>query len=262
MPVYADATSVEALAQVLAAADRALALDPDLVGALTARGMALAMTAWEFDRGIAELRRATEVDPGYAKAHHWLGLVLMHVGRLDEGIAQIERAAELEPLSLIIHDDLARFAFFAGRPDQAIVEFDKTIELDPRFPVAYIRSAEMYRLMGRHDLEAERLERWNALLDAPAYRPGSIEEAFRTGGAEAMHRVLLQPSAWRTAEHTYHRAGWLATLGEIDAAVDALEEEAAAKRYAAVMLEVSPSFEPLRGNPRFEALVEEVFGAE
>jgi len=49
-------------------------------------------------------------------------------------------------------------------------------------------------------------------------------------------------------------------LGEIDAAIDALEQEVAARRYASVMLKVSPSYDPLRGNPRFEALVVEVFG--
>jgi len=118
----------------------------------------------------------------------------------------------------------------------------------------------MYRLMGRHELEAERLERWNALLDAPAYHPGSIEEAARAGGADAMHRVLVRPSTRPTAEHAYHRVGWLVALGEIDAAIDALEEEVAARRFASVMLKVSPSYDPLRGNPRFEAMVEEVFG--
>ena len=260
MSAYTGATADESLRQTLQAADRALELNPDLAGAYAARGMALGWLARDFDGGIAELRRAIEANPGYAKAHHWLGISLAALGRLDEGIAELERAAELEPLSLIIHNELAWFAFFAGRWEQAEAEFDRAIELDPRFPKAYLGSAEMYGLMGRHELEAERLERWNALLDVPAYRPGSIEEAFRAGGADAMHRVLVRPSTRPTAEHAYHRVGWLVALGEIDAAIDALEEEVAARRYASVMLKVSPSFEPLRGNPRFEALVEEVFG--
>ncbi|MEE8361050.1 MAG: tetratricopeptide repeat protein, partial [Gemmatimonadales bacterium] len=260
MSSYTGATPDESLQRVLQAADRALELDPDLAGAYAARGMVLGWVARDFDGGIEELRRAVEANPGYAKAHHWLGISLVALGRLDEGLAELERAAELEPLSLIIHAELAWMAFFAGRRDQAVAEFDKTIELDPRFPKPYLGSAEMYGLMGRHELEAERLERWNALLDVPAYRPGSIEEAFRAGGADAMYRVLLQPSIPRTAEHAYHRVGWLVALGEIDAAIDALEEEVAARRYASVMLNVSPSFESLRGNPRFEALVEEVFG--
>ena len=260
MAAYAGATADESLRQTLQAADRALELDPDLAGAYAARGVALGWMARDFDGGIAELRRAIEANPGYAKAHHWLGISLATLGRLDEGIAELERAVELEPLSLIIHDELAWMAVFAGRWEKGEAEFNKAIELDPRFPKAYLGSAEMYRLMGRHELEAERLERWNALLDVPAYRPGSIEEAFRAGGADAMHRVLLRPSARPTAEHAYHRVGWLVALGEIDAAIDALEEEAAARRYASVMLKVSPSYDPLRGNPRFEALVEEVFG--
>ncbi len=260
VPVYADATFDEALPRVLEAADGALALDPDLAAARTARGLALIMMAYDFDEGVREARRAVELDPGYAKAHHWLGIALAFQSNLEEALPYLERAAQLEPLSLIIHDDLARFAFFAGREEQAIAEFDKTIALDPRFAVAHIRSAEIYRLMGRHDVEAKRLERWNALLEVPAYRPGSIEAAFLAGGPEAMYRVLLQPSEWRTSEHAYHRAAWLVALGEHDAAIDVLTEEVAGRGQAAVMLTVSTSLAPLRGDPRFEALVEEVYG--
>ena len=223
-------------------------------------GSALGWLARDFYGGIAELRRAVDANPGYAKAHHWLGISLAALGMLDEGIVELEQAVELEPLSLIIHDELAWMSFFTGRWEKAEAEFDKAIELDPRFPKAYLGSAQIYRLMGRHELEAERLERWNALLDVPAYRPGSIEEAFRAGGEDAMHRLLVRPSARPTAEHAYHLVGWLVALGEIDAAIDALEEEVATRRYASVMLKVSPSYDPLRGNPRFEALVEEVFG--
>jgi len=257
---YTGATADESLRQALQAADRALELDSALAGAYAARGMALGWLARDFDGGVAELRRAIEANPGYAKAHHWLGISLAVLGRLDEGIVELEQAVELEPLSLIIHDELAWMSFFSGQWEKAEAEFDKAIELDPRFPKAYLGSAEMYRLTGRHELEAERLERWNALLDVPAYRPGSIEEAFRAGGADAMHSALVRPSARPTAEHAYHRVGWLVALGEIDAAIDALEEEVAARGYASVYLKVSPSYDPLRGNPRFEALVVEVFG--
>ena len=194
MSAYTGATADESLRQTLLAADRALELDPDLAGAYAARGMALGWVGRDFYGGIAELRRAIEANPGYAKAHHWLGLALSALGRLEEGIAELELAVELEPLSLIIHEELGWMAYLTGRWEQAEAEFDRAIELDPRFPKAYLASAEMYRLTGRHELEAERLERWNALLDAPAYRPGSIEEAFRAGGADAMHRVLVRPS--------------------------------------------------------------------
>ena len=260
MSAYTGATPEESLRQTLLAADRALELDPDLAGAYAARGMALGWLAWDFDGGIAELRHAIEADPGYAKAHHWLGISLGALGRLDEGLAELQRAAELEPLSLIIHSELGWYSFFAGHRDRAAAEFDRAIELDPRFPKPYLSSAEMYRLMGRTELEAQRLERWNALLEVPAYRPGSIEEALRAGGADAMHRGLVRPSVRPTAELAYHRIGWLVALGETDAAIEALEEEVTARRFASVMLEVSPSFDPLRGDPRFEALVARVFG--
>jgi serine/threonine-protein kinase len=260
MPVYADATAEEALPRVLEAADRAVALDRGLAAAHTARGLARVMMAFDFDGGIAEVRRAVALDPGYPKAHHWLGVALAFRGDLAAALPALERAAELEPLSLIIHNDLARYAFFAGRQEQGIAEFEKTLELDPRFAVAYIRSAEIYRLMGRHEEESERLERWNALLELPAFPPGSIKEAFRSGGAQGMHRFLSHRTDTRTSEEAYHRAGWLVALGEMDEAVAVLEEEVATRGQAAMMLVVSTSFSPLRDDARFQTLVEEVYG--
>jgi len=58
---------------------------------------------WDWTGAEREFKRAIELNPNLATAHHWYGDYLANMGRLDEGIAQTKRALELDPLSLIIN---------------------------------------------------------------------------------------------------------------------------------------------------------------
>ena len=60
----------------------------------------------QFERAESMFRRAIELNPNYAPAHHWYSMMLGIVGRLDEALAQAERAVELDPLSAVIKANL------------------------------------------------------------------------------------------------------------------------------------------------------------
>lgn len=83
------------------------------------------------DYRVAEesFKRAIEINPNYATAHHWYALYLMTEGRHEEAIAEIKRAAELDPLSLMINTDLGLVLSIARRYDEAI---HRTIPEDAR----------------------------------------------------------------------------------------------------------------------------------
>jgi len=67
-------------------------------------------------------------------AHHWFGSgPLVQSGRFDEGIAEGKRAVELDPLSLINNTDVGVTYYFARRYDEAIDQLRKTLEMDPSF---------------------------------------------------------------------------------------------------------------------------------
>jgi hypothetical protein len=50
----------------------------------------------------AEIRRAVELNPGYAAAHHWYAWHLSLVGRTGEAIAEMKKAVDLDPVSPIV----------------------------------------------------------------------------------------------------------------------------------------------------------------
>jgi TolB-like protein len=100
-----------------AAALRALEIDPTLEEAYCSLAFIATMFEWNWVEAEASYRRALELNPGYATAHHWLGCDLLALlGRLDEAMDEIEIAVELDPLSLIILEGRAYVRMLKGPP--------------------------------------------------------------------------------------------------------------------------------------------------
>src|SRR5258708_15656257 len=93
---------------------------------------------YEYDGRTAEkeFKRAIELNPNYATAHHWYAEHLMWRGRFDEAFRESGRARQLDPLSLIIQADNGAILYFSRQYDRAISEFNAVRELDPDFPRA------------------------------------------------------------------------------------------------------------------------------
>jgi TolB-like protein len=97
----------EAYPHARAAALKALELDDDLAEAHTALAAVTEMYDHDWVSAEREFKRAIELSPGYANAHHWYALHLDETGRMEESIAEIKRALELDPLSMIINVNVA-----------------------------------------------------------------------------------------------------------------------------------------------------------
>ena len=132
----------ESFPRAEAAAKKALELDDSLAEAHTSLGLLLFYNL-DFQRATKEFERAITLNPNYATAHHWYGLgPLRCVGDFDKAIAELKRALQLDPLSLIINADLGAGLVTARRYDEAIAQLRKTIEMDPYFYYAYSESRE------------------------------------------------------------------------------------------------------------------------
>ena len=141
----------EARTKCLEAARRAVQLDPTLAEARTSLAAALERFEWDFAGAEQEYRKALELSPEYATAHHRYGMFLALVGRYDEALAELNRARQLDPLSLAINTDTGFVLFRLRRYDQAVEQHQKTIELDPNFPNAHFQLARCYLMMRRYD---------------------------------------------------------------------------------------------------------------
>ncbi len=221
----------------------------------------LAYVATNYDRDWAtaerEFKRAIELDPTYATAHHWYGLFLAIRGDLDAAIRSATEARRLDPLSLIINTNLGRMYYYAGQHDQAIESHRKALDLDPHFGEGLLRLGWVYDRQGRYDLAIDVLSRATAtpgLSGANGALGHALARAGRTTEARATLRQL-EAVARRRYVDAYDLALVHIGLGQVDEAFAALTRAANDRSGMVVYARVDPLLEPLRRDARFDILL-------
>ena len=247
------------VANARAAALRALQLDPSLAEAHTAYALIVQNHDWDWATADREYRRAIELNPNYATAHHWYAEHLMWLGRFDEALRESERARRLDPLSLIIAADNGAILYFARRYDAAIAKWRSVLQIDPDFPRAHIVvmayvEKQMYAA-ALADMEVQRPG-----LEPPAYWC-AIAYINGRAGRTALARAAMD-SLLRTAQRNPIQAGAIAWayagIGDKDHALDWLDSAYAQHSNDMTTLRVNPAFDVLRADPRYRHLLERV----
>jgi TolB-like protein/Tfp pilus assembly protein PilF len=266
LPRYAETAPQETYPKAKAAALKALQLNDKLAEAHNALGFVLWVGDFDMAGSISEFQRAIALDPNSANAHKWYGNpTLVAIGRFDEAIKEIKRAAELDPLSTIINSDLGWTLMLARRYDEAIAQLRKTLEMDPTFYYAHLNLGLTLQLNG--DLSGAIAEYTKAqqLSEDPEIRVRLADAKAHSGDKEAAEQMLaeLEELGRHRYVHTYWRALLYLSLGNHDEAIRWLEKGIADHEGRDInWIKVDPLLDPLRGDPRFEALVEKVVGAK
>jgi len=256
---YAVMTPKEALPKAKAAAVKALELDTALGEAHNSLAFCLDGYDWDFDSAGKEFRRAIELNPGYATAHHWYAWHLSLLGRYDEAIAEMKKAENLDPLSLIINADLAELLVLAHLSDESIQQSRKTIEMDSNFAFAHNQLAQAF--LQKHLNEEAVAELQKALQLSPGSPTimANLARGYVASGKRGEALKLLNDLKKRsnsTYSHGSEIAVIYAALGDTDQAMNCLEKSYQERFNPGVLLR--PGFDPLRSDPRFQALVRRI----
>ncbi|MFN0115062.1 MAG: TPR end-of-group domain-containing protein [Paracoccaceae bacterium] len=222
----------EALApgEVLADADRAVLLSPDLPAAHVARGRAMGAAARD-DEAVRAYVRALELDPDNAEAHFEFGRFCTKLGRFEDSVAHHLRATEIQPEDCFAPLMLSQALYKVGRTDEVA-------------PYVEIGIRRAYELLRRHPENTR-----PAQLIAPslAYL-GRREEAL-----ECLNRVLAAEPDDNQAR--YNAACTYAVLGEVDKAADLIGEWLTrVPRDARLWFLNDPDFDDVKDHPRFRPL--------
>jgi TolB-like protein/Tfp pilus assembly protein PilF len=257
---YGAASRVDSFPQANAAAKKALELDDTLAEAHTSLGLVLSAYDFDFEQSLKEFERAIELNPNYATAHHWYGETLGSIGRFDEGIAELKRAQQLDPLSLIINTDLGEVYMFAHEYDRAIEQLRKAIEMDPRFYYAHWNLGVALQLKGQLSEAIAEYRKAVELNDDPGVLALLGQAYARAGQREEGQKILarLAEEAKSRYVSAYSFALLYLALGDKERAIDELERGYRERSWV-FSFKVDPMWDDLRGNPRFEALVQKVF---
>src|SRR5438874_3625140 len=220
--------------EILATAARALALEENLAEAHAARGVAFS-AAQRYDEAKAEFERAVALDPNAAETYYFYARSSFAQGKLQQAAELFERAAAADPadyqvpcLLVAIYKSLGRLqdAKDAARKGVELAERELTIHPEDSRP-AQIGSGALFALG-----EKGRAREWTAR--ALAIDPDDLVAQYN-------------------AACTY------SSLGDVDAALDLLEQCLPKLGHEKVQWAMYDSdFDPVRNHPRYQRLFERI----
>jgi len=254
---YGYLSSSDAWPKAQAAAMQALGIDSTLPEAHTSLGVVKEHFEWDWPGAERELRRAIELNPNSASAHHWLGEYLTNMGQFEEGLRETRKAQEIDPLSRLINTTMGRQLYLAGQNDPAIEQLRKVLDIDPKFAPARRLLEEVYAQMGKYKEAVAEREKMLSLFGGSELA-ASVEEDFSKSG----YRGVLQ--SWvdgltevSKREHvsSYSISEAYMRMGEKEKAIKRMQEAYDEHDSELVSLGVEPVFNPMRSDARFQEIL-------
>lgn len=256
-------SSQQSLWRAKTAAEKALALNPDLAEAHASLGFLAETHEWDWATAEREYKRALELDPGDARTHNWFAGYLTYRGRLEEAIAEAKHARELDPLSLPINNALAGRLLVAGRYDEALNQVRQTLDLDPHFAPAHQTLGWAYLNRGK---QQDAIQEFEQALDLSGKEDADflLDLGFAYATARktmAARQILAQ--LMKLHQRGIAPPGYIGILygaiGKRDEAFVWLDKAYEERDPELIYLKVpNRRFEPLRRDPRFAALLRRV----
>src|SRR5215831_1205766 len=246
LPYYSAASPEQSIPKAKAAARKALEIDDSLAEAHTALAYELVAYDWNFAESAKEFQKAIDLNPNYATAHQWYGdRTLVCLGRIDEGIAELRRAEQLDPLSLIINADLGDSYIHAHQYDQAIEQLRRTIDMDPSFYNAHWRLGKAYEAKGSVQDALAEYQKARQLNDDPLVLASLGHLLGSSGKREQAMKTLeqLQQIAKERYVSAYSFAIVYGGLGDKEKAFQWLEKGYQERVFEMNYLKVDPLLE-------------------
>ena len=267
-PVVRAMPPIEAMPKARDAALRAIELDPGLASGHSTLGFVKAHYEFDWPSAEREYLRALALNPNDAYAHFFYSnSYLSPLGRHAQAIEEMRKAVAIDPFSAPVQAFLGRTYIWARQYDQALEQFQKVAEMFPGFAIDHERLAQLHAFMGRFD-QAIAEDTKARLLSGENEKSALAKEAilrhaWTTQGAPGYWKTLVELS--QTAENPpeaynspFGTAILYAQLGDKARALNALEQAYEQRSLAMTEINIEPAFDPIRGEPRFKALLQRV----
>jgi tetratricopeptide (TPR) repeat protein len=249
----------EAFPHAMAAASRALALDEELAEAHISIGYIKLNYEWDWPSAAKAFQRALTLNRGLPEAHHAYAYYLRIAKRPEEVLAEMTRAWELDPLSSFFTSEVGAAYRWMGQYDQAIEWQLRALELDPDVVGTYAELGLAYSYKGMFPESITAIKKAIALSkgDQTVIDPITLAHAYARSGEKHEAQKLIRQ--WRERSGAPGEvAATYGALGMRDEAFAWLEKAYSERDGQLIFLNVDSEFEPLRSDPRFQALARRV----
>ncbi|HEY4356463.1 MAG TPA: hypothetical protein VGN16_11995 [Acidobacteriaceae bacterium] len=259
---YSVMPDAEAYPKAKAAAERAIALDPNLAQAYVSLGFADFFWYLDAKGAEQEFKTAITLDPNLAQAHHWYGSMLTHEGRYAEALHELDIAQHLQPTSAAILTTRALALGMSGHADQARDMLDDLLQHDPASDEGNL--VTVHSVLGTISLlqprdfpgffaEGRRIAEMHKNKEAREYVETAMA-AYKRGGERAMWRAILAREERlhpNPGDRTFRMVQCEANLGDLDSAFADLNVLVQRRDPSLDGISMDPLLAPVRRDPRF-----------
>lgn len=239
---------------------KALQLDSNLAEAQTTQAFIQSHFDYDFAGAKIKFQKIIKENPNYPIAHLYYGNVLFYTGEIEAGLAEARKILSLDPLSAVFNFVLGRNYYQARKYDSALAQLQKNITVNPKFNSSYFFLGLVYFENKKFDLANNAFSRLpdgiydqgNSGLLAKCYglaRSGDIARARKDFSKIPDDVVRLSP---------FFTALYYLASGDVQKAVDYLEEAYKIHTLYMLFLKIDPIFDPIRNEPRFKVLLKKM----
>ena len=256
---YRGVPVVEGMERAKSEARKAIQLDETLAEAHTSLGWVTFIYDWDWQQAAREFRRAIELNPSYPTARQWYAWYLIAMGRFDEALTEGRVAVDLDSGSVSIRRSLGWLQYYCHQPEAALENLRRALTMDPTAEETHRLLALVYLQQGRYDDAAAAFREAIANSGNPVLAISGLGlVAARRGRIDEARKTLedLQNRGRSQYVSPVAMVGLHVALGDFDSAFEELERAHAEKRGWLAYLRIEPMLQPLRGDPRFQRLLE------
>jgi len=251
----------DAMPKTKAAAMRALEIDDTLAEAHASLAFVKALFDWDWTGAEKHYKRAIKLNPAYATAHHWYGLVyLTPLARFDEAAKEIKRAQEIDPLSLPVNAAMGVHLYYRRDYSASIEQSRKVLALEPNFWIAHYALGWAYNQKRDYAQAIESFEKAKSINDAPILT-SALGHCYAMRGQDEKARSTIDELKTISRQQYISPtllAGIYTALGEKETALEWLEKACEDHTTELIWLKIDPNFDKLRSEERFKNILRRI----
>lgn len=238
----------EAGEKAIAAAKRAIQLDPRVPDAYGALGWALMNDKWDWKGAGEAFDEGLRINPNASTPLHFYSHYLVMLRRFHDAEIQMQRALLVDPFHLALNAHAVWHYYMARDYERAVEAGRKALQMEPNNQIAKVYLSRVHLFLKQ-------------FADAIRYAvPGSYVQAaaLAMSGDHETARQMIQTASSGNTVGNYSTALIYFALGELDNALDSIDRALNAGNFNCIELPLDPIWDPLRQHPRFQAAVRRI----
>jgi len=236
----------------------ALEIDNNLAEAHASLGFIACWFELNWLNAEKEFKRAIDLNPNYASAHHWYAYLLAYTGQFEEAFLQIQRAFELDPLSLITNYSHGHIYYLARQYDESIIKHKKALEINNNFKPSHDFIFWCYLHQGMDRDAIEKLQEIMSMDTLMVKYVKVVGDKYEKSGIEGVLHLLIDLQFSSLSPGPYSKAKYYAMLGEVEQAIGLLDSIYIQRSDDLISLQFEAAFDNLRMDTRFIEFLKEM----